>query len=204
MKTKALIWIAISVLLAGLADFARADDDNRVIGKFDHTGPHDHLRVVSIYLVFKGDKADGLPALPSGDETRFYSKVWDDLYLQVTTETGENGTAGYMFAFSKDEEDQNLLESLEAEDVPTLRELSAMDFRTDDNFGPRPLKAGPGIPKDRSALRIIHYPGFDVEIRVLEFSIGDAKLGKKPFLKSVSCLVTIREKDLKKQAKQEL
>ncbi|HEY5037438.1 MAG TPA: hypothetical protein VIJ93_00030, partial [bacterium] len=100
---------------------------------------------------------------------------------------------GYMFSFSKDEAGQNPMDTKESRDVPTLRELSAGDFRTDDNFAVRPLKAGSGTPEDRGALRVIHYDGFDVEIRVLEFNIGDAILKKKPYFKSVSCLVTVTE-----------
>lgn len=181
------------VLISFFCGLAFADDDNRMIGKFDHNGPHDALSTASVYLVLKDGKAEGLPGLASGDETRFYAKVWDGLYLQVTTETGENGTEGYMFSFSKDEDGQNLLQPKESADDPTLRELAASDFRTDDNFAPRPLKPGPGTPGDRGVLRIIHYPGFDAEVRVLEFNIGDAELKKQPYFKSVSCLVTVRE-----------
>jgi hypothetical protein len=201
MRLKLLDWAFVLVLFTGFAGVARADDDNRMFGKFDHTGPKDHLQTASVYLTFKGDKADGLPSLPSGEETRLYSKIWDDLFLQITTETGENGVLGYMFTFSTDEEDQKSLTPDEPKSTPTLRELAAADFRTKDNFGPLPLKPGPGTPKDRSALRVIHYDGFDVEIRVLEFSIGDAQLGKKPYFKSLSCLVTVRETEKKKQTK---
>ncbi len=201
MKKITVGWVMVLILSAGLTGVCRADDDNRIIEKFDHNGPHDPLRVASTYLVLTEDKADGLPALPAGDETRFYSKVWDDLFLQVTTESGEKGIEGYMFSFSKDEADQDLLTPVETKDVPTLREVSAADFRTDDNFSPRPLRPGPGIPTDRSALRIIHYPGFDVEIRVLEFSIADTKLNEKPRFKSISFLVTVREKAMMGKAK---
>lgn len=193
MEAKILGWMMVLALSVGSAGLVRADDDNRVVGKFDQTGPHDRFSTVSVYLTFKDDKAEGLPSLPSGDESRFYSKVWDNLYLQITTETGEDGMAGYMFSFSKDETGGDLLKPKEDSEGPTLREISAADFRTDDNFDVRPLKGGPGTPKDRSAFRVLHYPGFDAEIRVLEFSIGDAKLGKKPYFKSLSCLVTVRQ-----------
>ncbi len=194
MKTRLLAGMAVAGMLClGPTGRALADDDNRVIAKFDQNRPQDSLSAASVYLTLKGDQAEGLPALPSGDETRFYIKVWDGLYLQITTETGDNGTQGYMFAFSSDEEGQDLLQAKENADVPTLRELAAGDFRTDDNFEPRPLRPGPGTPEDRGPYRIIHYPGFDAELRVLEFSIGDAQLGKKPYFKSVSCLVTVHE-----------
>lgn len=203
MKTKCLPLMGIGLILAlGVSRPALAEDDNRMIGKFDQTGPHDTLSTASVYLSFKEDKAEGLPGLASGDETRFYEKVWSGLYLQITTESGENGTEGYMFGFSSDEDGKELIKSKEDPDDPTLQELAAGDFRTDDNFSARPLKGGPGTPEDRGAYRLIHYPGFDAEIRVLEFNIGDAELKKKPYFKSVSCLVTVREvKDAKKTKK---
>ena len=102
--------------------------------------------------------------------------------------------SGYMLSFSKDEADQHLLKPLESSGVPTLRELAASDFRTDDNFSPRPLSPGPGTPQDRGVFRILHYSDFDAEVRILEFSIADAKLGQKPYFNSLSCLVTVREK----------
>jgi hypothetical protein len=106
-----------------------------------------------------------------------------------------------MFTFSKDEGNQDTLMAKESKDVPTLREVSAADFRSDDNFSVRPLKPGPGTPEDRGALRVIHYDGFDVEIRVLEFNIGDAVMKKKPYFKSLSCLVTVTEKNPGDQTK---
>jgi hypothetical protein len=196
----ALALVIVPVWLAASAGLALAEDDARVIGSLAHNRPTDHSRTSSVYVSLSGDKAGGLPAVPSGDETRFYLKVWDDLYLQVTTETGESGTAGYMVSFSKDMEDQNALDPVgESKDAPTLREISAADFRTDDNFDSRPLRAGPGTSKDRGPLRVVAYPGFDAEIRVLEFNIGDAKLGKKPFFKNLSFLVMVKEKETKKE-----
>jgi hypothetical protein len=201
MKRAILSWALVSVMFAGITGLSRADDDARVICKLGENSPKDHLRNASLYLSFKDAKAQSLPATPSGDETRFYSKVWDGLYLQVTTETGEKGTKGYMFTFSKDEGNQDTLAAKESKDAPTLREVSAADFRSDDNFSVRPLKPGPGTPEDRGALRVIHYDGFDAEIRILEFNIGDAMMNKKPYFKSVSCLVTVMEKDQAGQAK---
>ena len=203
MKTKSLplTWIGL-ILALGFSTLVWAEDDNRMIGKFDQTGPHDTLSTASVYLNFKDNKAEGLPGLAAGDETRFYEKVWDGLYLQITTESGDNGTEGYMFGFSSDEDGKDLIKSKESPDDPTLQEVAAGDFRTDDNFSPRPLKGGPGTPGDRGAYRIIHYPGFDAEIRVLEFNIGDAELKKKPYFKSISCVVTVREvKETKKKGK---
>ncbi|HJT23660.1 MAG TPA: hypothetical protein VJ873_03740 [bacterium] len=191
-KSLPLTWMGL-ILALGFSTMALAEDDNRMIGKFDQTGPHDSLTSASIYLSFKDDKAEGLPGLASGDETRFYEKVWDGLYLQVTTESGENGTEGYMFGFSSDEDGKELIKPKENPDDPTLQELAATDFRTDDNFSAKPLRGGPGTPEDRGAYRIIHYPGFDAEIRVLEFNIGNAELKKKPYFKSVSCIVTVKE-----------
>lgn len=193
MKKGILNWVMVSILLAGTVGFSRAEEDARIIGKLGHNGPKDHLRVASIYLVFKGEKVNDLPALPMGENTRFYSKVWDGLYLQVISEKGERGTTGYMFAFSKDEDNKIPVATNESRDVPSLRELSAGDFRTEDNFAARPLKPGPGNPEDRGALRVIQYDGFDLEIRVLEFNIGDAMLKRKPYFKTLSCLVTVRE-----------
>ena len=196
MKTRILSWGTVLILLAALTGLSRADDDARIIGKLGHNWPKDHSRTASFYLVFKGEKVNDLPALPSGENTRFYSKVWDGLYLQVITEKGEKGTPGYMFGFSKDEDDKDPVVTNESRDVPSLRELSAGDFRTEDNFAVRPLKPGPGTSDDRGALRVIHYDGFDVEIRTLEFNIGDAMLKSKPYFKTISCLVTVREKTL--------
>ncbi len=193
MKNKMLSGLMVSILFAGIAGLSLAEDDNRIIGKLGQNSPKDHLRTASLYLVFKGNKDNSLPALPSGDKTRFYSKVWDGLYLQVITEPGEKGNEGYMFSFSGDEGNLNAVDTNESRDVPSLREVSAADFRSDDNFSIRPLKPGPGTPEDRGAQRLIHYDGFDVEIRVLEFNIGDAGLKEKPYFKSISCLVTVKE-----------
>ncbi len=201
MKTKVILGLMVSILFAGLTDLSRAESDARIIGKIGHNKPEAHLRIASFYLVLNGAKAESLPAISSGDNTRFYSKIWDNLYLQVTTEPGDRGIAGYLFAFSKDEAGLNPMDTNESRDVPSLRELSAADFRTDDNFSVRPLKPGPGTPEDRGALRELHYGGYDVEIRVLEFNIGDAVLKKKPYFKSVSCLVTVTEKATVEQAK---
>jgi hypothetical protein len=194
MKRKVFSCLLVSTLLMGLAGICKADDDNRVISKLGQNSPQDHLRTASFYLVFKDNKSDSLPAVQSGDTARFYSKVWDGLYLQVTTENGDRGTAGYMFSFSTDEAGLTPVETNELRDVPSLREITAGDFRSDDNFSVRVLKPGPGTPKDRGAFRMVKYDGFDVEIRVLEFSIGDAGLKNKPFFKSLSTLVTVREK----------
>lgn len=194
MKTKIISCMAVAWILSlGFAGFVRADDDNELITRIGQNSAQAVLREASIYLSLKDNQAEGLPALASGDETRFYIKVWDGLYLQVTTETGENGVQGYMFSISSDEGGQDLLKPEENADEPTLREVAAGDFRTDDNFSPRPLRPGPGTPDNRGPYRIIHYPGFDVEIRVLEYKIGDAELKKKPYFKNVSCLVTVKE-----------
>lgn len=201
MKSKFLGLAVVSLFLAGWAGIARAQDDNRIIGKFDQAGPHSRLRTASVYLTFKDDKAEGLPSLPAGEETRSYIKVWDGLYLQATTRSADNGVAAYQLTFSSDEADQDPLKSEESADDPSLGEVAASDFRTDDNFDVRPLHPGPGTPQDRGVFRIIHYPGFDAEIRVLEFSIGDAHLQKKPFFKSLACLVTVQEKESKGRSK---
>jgi len=153
----------------------------------------DHLRVASIYLSAKGKKIEGLPAVVTGNTTRFYSKVWDNLYLQVNTEAGEDGTEGYVFSFSTDEAGVDVIKLDESRDAPSMLELTASDFRSDDNFTARPLQPGPGTPLDRSAWRVIHYNGFDVDIRVLEFDISNVQLKQKPYFKSVSSLVTVRE-----------
>jgi hypothetical protein len=193
MHMKKLSWVLVSTLLLGMAGLAWADDDARIISRLGMNSPKDHLRNASIYLVFNGNKVEDLPAVPAADETRFYSKVWDGLYLQVTTEAGADGVAGYMFSFSQDEANQTVLNTDELRDVPSLREVAAADFRSDDNFSIRPLKPGPGVPTDRGALRVMHYNGFDVEIRVLEFKIGDISIKKKPYFEKMSCLVTIWE-----------
>ncbi len=195
MTSRILSWVMVSILSLGMAGGGWAESDVRVIGKIGQNWPKDHLRTASFYLDFRGNKVDNMPALPSGEETRIYSKVWDGLYLQATTETNDRDTTGYLFTFTKDEADKNPAELTESKDVPTLREVTAADFRSDDNFSTRPLKPGPGTPEDRGAFRVIHYDDFDVEIRVLEFNIGDAGLKKKPYFKSVSCLVTVIEKE---------
>lgn len=193
MKKRILGWAVVSILAAGITGLSGANDDARVFGKLGRNSPKDHSRTASFYIVFQGEKANSLPAVSSEGNTRFYSKVWDGLYLQVLSEKGERGTAGYMFGFSKDEADLDPVGTKESRDVPTLREVSAADFRSDDNFSIRPLKPGPGTPEDRGALRVIHYDGFDVEIRALEFNIGDAGLKSKPRFKTLSCLVTVTE-----------
>ena len=194
MNPKVLKVLLASMFIAGMAGWSRADDDARVISKLGQNSPQDHLRTASFYLVLKGDKSESLAALPSGDNARFYSKLWDGLYLQINTESGDNGIDGYMVSFSTDEAGLTPVPTNELRDVPSMRELSATDFRSDDNFSIRTLKPGPGTPQDRGAFRLVHYNGFDVEIRVLEFNIGDAGLKKKPYFKSLSTLVTVREK----------
>jgi hypothetical protein len=194
MKIRILSWVMISMMFAVVTGVCRADDDARLIGKMGENSPTDSLRKASLYLVFNDNKAEGLPALPSGAETRFYSKVWEGLYLQVTTESGNRGTVGYKFYFSKDEAGEDSLDTKESKDGPSLREITASDFRSDDNFSVRPLKAGPGTPTDRGAFRVIDYEGFDATIRVLEFTIGDVDPQKKPYFKTISCLVTVCEK----------
>ncbi len=201
MKKKILSGLMVAVLFAGITGLSRADDDARIIGKLGQNSPKDHLRTASLYVVFNGYWDNSLGALPSGDKTRFYSKVWDGLYLQIITEPGEKGNEGYLFSFSKDEGNLNAMDTNESRDVPTLREVSAADFRSDDNFSVRVLKPGPGTPDDRGALRVIRYEGYDVEIRVLEFNIGDAGLKEKPYFKSLSCLVTVTEKGMDGQTK---
>jgi hypothetical protein len=194
MKMKKFSWILVATLFMGITGLSRAaDDDARLITRLGENSPQNHLRTASFYLSFKGDKVEGLPAVLTGNITRFYSKVWDGLYLQINTEPGEDGMAGYMFGFSTDEANQTVIPTNESRDVPTLLELTAADFRSDDNFSARVLRPGPGTPLDRGAWRVIHYNGFDVEIRVLEFKIADTDLKQKPYFKSVSCLVTVTE-----------
>ncbi len=202
MKMKDLGWALAAALFVGSVGLAWADeDDARVISRLGMNSPKDHMRIASFYMPFNGSKSDGLPGVPAGDDTRFYSKVWDGLYLQVTTEKGEDGVAGYMISFSKDEANQDVIKTDESRDVPSLREITAADFRTDDNFGVRALKPGPGTPSDRGALRVVRYDGFDVEIRVLEFNIGDTGLKHKPYFKNLSCVVTVLEKASSNQTK---
>jgi hypothetical protein len=201
MKLKPLCWV---VLLAGFVGLAWAEDDGRIIGKYDYTSSQDHHRTVSVYLNFKEDEEDkdrGISFASEEDETRYYAKIWEGLFLQVTTESEEKGVGGYLFSFSKDEANKNPLQAQEAGEDPTLRDVSASDFRTDDNSTPVSLHAGPATMDDPGPYRVIHYRGFDVEIRVLEFKIGDAELEKKPYFKSISYLVTVREKDTKKNSK---
>jgi hypothetical protein len=194
MKLKPLSWVLAATLLMGITGLGRAaDDDARIITRLGENSPKDHLRTASFYLSFKNDKVEGLPAVLTGNITRFYSKVWDNLYLQINTEPGEDGMAGYLFGFSTDEANQTVIPTNESRDVPTLLELTAADFRSDDNFSARVLRPGPGTPLDRGAWRVVHYNGYDVEIRVLEFKIADTDLKQKPYFKSVSCLVTVTE-----------
>ncbi len=193
MRKRDLGAMMLFILCAGIAGAARADDDARVIFKLGHNPPSAFLRTASLYLSFKDGQPQSLSAAPSGDETRFYGQVWKGLCLQVTPETGPDGNAGYMFTFSKDEADKDPLAAKEPLNTPTLREVAASDFRSADNSTTRPLQPGPGTPEDRGPLRIVHYDGFDLTIRVLEFCIGDAVAGKKPYFKSLSCLVTVSE-----------
>src|ERR1700722_5547416 len=187
MKNRLLGCLMVSMLFAAVTGVGRADNDARILGKIGENSPTDSLRKASLYLVFNGDKSEGLPAVPSGDATRFYSKVWDGVYLQVTTEEGDHGVEGYKFYFSKDEAGEDTLDTTESKDGPSLREVAASDFRSDDNFTIRPLKPGPGVPTDRGAFRVIHYNGFDATIRLLEFTIGGVDLKQKPYFQAVSC-----------------
>ncbi len=194
MKKRIFNWLMLSLMFTAVTGLSWAETDSRVFGKIGENSATDNLRKVSLYIVFNGTKAQGLPAVPSGNDTRFYSKVWDGLYLQATSESGDHGISGYKFYFSKDEAGQDTVDTVAAEDGPSLREIAASDFRSDDNFSTRPLKAGPGTPNDRGAFRLIHYNGFDATLRVLEFNIGDINLQKKPYFKTLSCLVKVSEK----------
>ncbi len=178
MKKRILSWLALSLMFAAVTGFSRADTDSRVFGKIGENSSADSSRKVSLYIVFNGAKAEGLPAVPSGNETRFYAKVWDGLYLQATSESGDHGISGYKFYFSKDEAGQDTVDTVAAEDGPTLREIAASDFRSDDNFSTRPLKAGPGTPNDRGAFRVIHYVG----IQHRGHQTAEKALLQKPFL----------------------
>jgi hypothetical protein len=198
MKIKTSCWGLVGVLLLGMASYCWADDDARIITRLGENSAKDHLRVASIYLSCKDKKIEGLPGVPTGNTTRFYSKIWDGLYLQVTTEPGEDGPDGYLFSFSTDEAGVDVVKINESRDAPSMLEMTAADFRSDDNFTARPLQPGPGTPLDRSAWRVIHYDGFDVDIRVLEFNIDNIQLKQKPYFKSVSCLVTVKEMSAKK------
>lgn len=194
MKFKVISLAVLSILFTGLTLEVRANDDDRVMGRLNQISSKDQMRTSTIYLSIKGNKVFGLPSVSAGTETRFYSKVWDDLYLQITTVTADNGTTGYSMSFSSDEAGAKSLTSTEGKDGQTLLEVDAMDFRTDDNFSARALKSGFGTTTDRGALRMVHFDGFDVETRVLEFNIGDAEQKKKPYFESMSCLLTIHEK----------
>lgn len=201
MGSKIAGGVLLLVLMLGSVGQVLAQDDSRVIARLGHNGPKDPVRIASVYLAFEGEKADGFPTLPWGDENRVYAEVWEGLYLQVVTESANRGVAGYLFSFSKDEARQEELKVLEPEKDATLREVAAADFRTDDNFAPEPLKPGPGTLEDPGALRVIHYDGFDVEIRVLGFRIGNAELKKTPYFKSINFLVTVVEKKPKARTK---
>lgn len=194
IKTKVFMVMVVSMMFAGTTRWSRADDDARSIGEVGQQSPKDHLRTASFYLVLEGDKTKSLSTARSGDETRFYAKVWDGLYLQVTSQTGDQGILGYLFSFSKDQADLFPEGIHENQDVPSLRFLSASDFRSSDNDSIRPLKPGLGTSEDRGALRVIPYDGFNVEIRVLEFKIGSADSKNDPYFKSVSCMVRVKEK----------
>ncbi len=194
MKKGFLFRFLASILLGGMLGLSSQGEDARIIVKLGHNPPGEELRTASLYLVFKGDKSDSLTGVETEDESRFYAEVWDDLYLQVTPDPGEEGTEGYIFAFTKDKAGKDPVALKESKDALFMKGIAAMDFRTADNSSARPLKPGPGTLEDRGALRLIHYDGFDAEIRVLEFNIGGATVKKKPFFKSLSCLVTITEK----------
>jgi hypothetical protein len=198
MNMKKTGWVMVGALLLGTVGHCWADDDARIITRLGENSAKDHLRVASIYLSCKGKKIEGLPGVPTGNTTRFYSKVWDDLYLQITTEPGEDGPDGYLFSFSTDEAGVDTVKINETRDQPSMLEMTAADFRSDDNFTARPLQPGPGTPLDRSAWRVIHYDGFDVDIRVLEFNISNIYLKQKPYFKSATCLVTVKETGSKK------
>jgi hypothetical protein len=194
MKKRLFSFMMVSLLFASAAGLCRADNDARIIGRIGENWPTDSLRKASLYMVFNGNKAEELPAVPAGNETRIYSKVWDNLYVQVNTVSGDNGVASYKFSFSTDEAGEDTLASTDTQDGPSLLEVAATDFRSDDNFSNRPLKPGPGTPSDRGALRVIHYKNFTAIIRVLEFNIGDVNLSKKPYFKTVSVIVRAKEK----------
>jgi len=202
MKKRLFSFMMVSLLFASAAGLCRADNDARIIGRIGENWPTDSLRKASLYMVFNGNKAEELPAVTEGDETRIYSKVWDNLYVQVATESINNGVAGYKFSFSTDEAGEDTLASTDSQVGPSLLEISATDFRSDDNFSNRSLNPGPGTPSDRGALRVVHFKNFTAIIRVLEFNIGDVNLDKKPYFKSLSLLVRTKEKGTDDKAAQ--
>ncbi len=197
MKNKILICLLFSILFIAIAGLSPSENDSRIIVKLGHNSANEEQRTASLYLVFKGDKSDSMIAVDLERETRFYAEVWDDLYLQVTTESSDDGIEAYHFAFSKDEAGNEPAALKDSKDKGTLRVLAAADFRTVENSSARVLKPGPGTPDDPGAFRLIHYGGFDAEIRVLEFNIAGAIPKKKPYFKSLSCIVGITENNQK-------
>jgi hypothetical protein len=194
MKTRVLSWMMVSLLFAAMTGLCRAETDNRVIGKLGENSSTDTLRRVSLYMTFDGVNTDDLTEKRSGDKTRFYSQVWDGLYLQVFPTLDDEGVAAYQFYFSADEAGKDVLDVTDSAPGPAMGEVAAADFRSDDNLTTRPLTPGPGTPQDRGSYRVIHYDGFDAVIRVLEFEIGNIHPNAKPDFRSLSCLVTVAEK----------
>src|ERR1700728_3717465 len=173
MKTRILGWMVVSLALAAVAGLGWAETDNRVIGKLGENSPTDSLRRVSLYLSIEGVNTDDLTEKRSGDKTRFYSQVWDGLYLQVSPTLDDQGVAAYQFYFSTDEAGKDILTVAGSAPRPAVGEVAAADFRSDDNLTARPLRPGPGTPDDRGPYRVVHYEDFDAVVRVLEFEIGD-------------------------------
>lgn len=192
MEWKKFTVITIMPMLSILA-CAYAETDSRTFTRVSHTwsGP----KVISLFLKVDGSGATNVSAVSHGIKSRSYVNVWDNLYLQVCSQGHakvKDGEWGYYFSFSKDESGK---ETLLPTDQPghgiTANGVSAFHFRNSDNSGPN--EVGPRNVNAPGALRKITYEGFLAEIRILEFKILNARVGKIPSFASLSCLVTVKE-----------
>src|ERR1700735_2870043 len=143
MKTRILGWMVVSLALAAVAGLGWAETDNRVIGKLGENSPTDSLRRVSLYLSIEGVNTDDLTEKRSGDKTRFYSQVWDGLYLQVSPTLDDQGVAAYQFYFSTDEAGKDILTVADSAPGPAMGEVGGRRFWGGDKLSPRPPHARP-------------------------------------------------------------
>lgn len=184
---KYLVFIFVCMLC--LFSDVYAETDSRILTRVPEI--YEQPKTVSIFLKFNGPGATNISNAPHGIKTRSYIKIWDELYLQIYSQGHakvKEGIWGYFFSFSNDETGKDKLLPIDQPSHGMRADgIAASHFRNEDNSGPYKDLENAGPNK-------LEYRNFLVKIRVLEFEILNAEVGKVPSFKSLSCLVTIMEK----------
>lgn len=173
--------------------YSAESGDSRIFARVVHSDIRP--RSVSIYLRMNPAGCKDLPTERANQTTRCYSEVWKGLYLQIFLQRAiqvKDGVFGVAVDFSKDKDARNIVlpENQPSHGISS-DQIDAFHFRNSDNSGPN--EGGPKNVNAPQELRNIYYPGFSVEIRLLEFDISNTGLGKTPAFGSLSFLIVVKE-----------